>query len=51
MKNTGKIILGITITIIILMLSGALGIKFNSIIDSLPSGFTNQLVIFYFLVF
>jgi membrane protease YdiL (CAAX protease family) len=48
MKDTGKIILGITITIIILMLSGALGIKFNSIIDSLPSGFTNQLVIFLF---
>lgn len=48
MNKTLKIILGILITFLVLMLSGALGSELTTIIDFLPIGFSVQFVILLF---
>ena len=48
MNKTLKIILGILITFLVLMLSGALGSELTTIVDFLPIGFSVQFVILLF---
>ena len=48
MNKAFKIILGILITFLVLMLSGALGSELTSMIDFLPIGFSVQIVVLFF---